>query len=66
MKAIQNIVLGLLIGLLLGLWVGVNIGKEQPVFSNPFAERTFRDRVKEKADEIYEDTKQAIDDGLKQ
>lgn len=28
---------GIVVGLLLGMWFGVNLGKNQPLYSNPFA-----------------------------
>ena len=35
----KDLLLGLLIGAIIGLWVGVNLGKEQPLMTNPFAEK---------------------------
>lgn len=64
MKTIINILFGLLAGLLLGLWTGVNLGKEKPLFSNPFADRSVSEQVKEKASDLYQDTKRAVKDSL--
>jgi len=64
MKSLFNIVFGMIIGLVLGIWLGVNIGKDQPLLSNPFAEPTLSDKVKGKAEEIYKDTKRTVRDKL--
>ena len=37
-RFLRGLAVGLLIGGLTGLWLGINIGKDQPLFSNPFAE----------------------------
>lgn len=64
MKSLFNIIFGMIVGLILGGWLGVNIGKDQPLFSNPFAESTLSDKVKGKAEDIYKDTKRAVRDQL--
>lgn len=64
MKTITNLLYGVLIGLLLGLWIGVNLGKEKPLFSNPFADRSVTEQVKEKASDLYQDTKRAVKDTM--
>jgi len=40
MVGIKKLIIGLVIGLLLGLWFGVNIGKDRPIYANPFEEVT--------------------------
>lgn len=68
MKGTSKLIAGLLIGAMLGLWIGVNIGRERPVFSNPFrkesvyekvrkAGRGFGDAIKESADELHDKLK---------
>lgn len=37
-RFLRGFATGLLIGGLVALWLGINIGKNQPLFSNPFAE----------------------------
>ena len=37
-RVLRSFALGLLVGGLVGLWFGMNIGKDQPLLSNPFAE----------------------------
>ncbi len=64
MKTIVNIMFGLTMGLLLGLWTGVNLGKEKPLFSNPFADHSVTEQVKEKASDLYQGTKRVVRDSL--
>ncbi len=70
---VKDLLLGLLIGGIVGLWFGVNLGKNQPLLSNPFTQRSslteFNQKFKElqkdvsdKSKEIYNDSKKAVDD----
>ena len=68
MKSIKTAILWILIGLLLGLWFGVNIGRDKPIYSNPFDADTLEDRARdagEAAGELLEETGRAIRDTLK-
>lgn len=65
LKAVRQMTFGVIIGLFIGLWFGVNIGKEKPLFSNPFAEENMQQKAKRKAEEVYKDTKDAIREQLK-
>ena len=65
MKKLKLIIFGIVIGLCFGLWFGVNIGKGKSIYSNPFAEISLKDRIKQKGNEVMEDTKDAIRDSLK-
>lgn len=60
MKKLKFLLVGVVIGLLLGLWFGVNIGKEKPIFSNPFEDKALQEKAKETASEAIEDTKRAL------
>jgi hypothetical protein len=60
MKKLKFLLIGVVIGLLLGLWFGVNIGKEKPIFSNPFEDKALQEKAKETATEAIEDTKRAL------
>ncbi len=71
----KDLLLGLLIGGIIGLWVGVNLGKDQPVMSNPFGDSQrmqemdqkfteLKKDVSAKSKELYNDTKRAVDDAL--
>ena len=73
MGFIRNIILGLVIGGVVGLWAGVNIGKEKPIFSNPFVEKTVQDKLKDagvsvlqKGGELMEKGGEALQDSLDQ
>lgn len=52
------------VGLVLGLWFGVNLGKEKPIWSNPFAQRSLAEAAKSKADAIIKDAKRAVRESL--
>jgi len=60
MKRLKILVLGLLIGLGVGLWFGINLGKGQPLYSNPFDSESLQKKAKHTADEIVDDTKRAL------
>jgi len=63
---IKKYVVGAIIGGLVGLWSGVNIGKNQPIWGNPFAEqeRGMADKAKTKAQELVKDAKKALREKL--
>ncbi len=71
----KDILLGFLIGGIIGLWVGVNLGKDQPILSNPFGDNVrmqeldkkytqMQKKLSEKSKQLYNDTKRAVDDAL--
>lgn len=60
MKRLKMLVAGLLIGLCAGLWFGVNIGKDKPLYSNPFESGSLQQKVKRTASDVLEDTKRAL------
>ncbi len=73
----KDLLLGLLVGGMIGLWVGVNLGKDQPLMSNPFSEKStmkefnqkfdeLQEGVTNKSKEIYNDSKKAMDDAFGQ
>ena len=65
MKGIKNLIIGLLVGIIIGLWFGVNIGKEKPLFSNPLAERTMQEKLKQAGEDVLEKSGEAIKNGGK-
>ncbi|HDH04934.1 MAG TPA: hypothetical protein ENH01_04375 [Nitrospirae bacterium] len=65
MKGIKNLIIGLLVGIIIGLWFGVNIGKEKPLFSNPLAERTMQEKLKQAGEDVLEKSGEAIKKGGK-
>lgn len=44
-KRVKFLLLGLILGLLVGLWFGVNLGRGDPIYSNPFADRSVTGRA---------------------
>lgn len=63
MKAMKNLLLGVVIGLLLGLWLGINIGRERPIFSNPFAAQSLQEKLKQTGGELLEKSGEALERG---
>lgn len=63
MKQIKSFLLGIIIGLILGLWFGVNLGKDRPIYSNPFAEVTVQQKIKETGEIIIEKSGEALEKG---
>ncbi len=64
MKRLKMLLLGLLLGLGLGLWFGVNLGKGQPLYSNPFDSDSLQKEANRAADEVLENTKRALRESL--
>ena len=65
MKTINGIVIGLLLGLAAGLWAGVNIGRDVPITSNPFEEKTVSQKFGDKAGRFYDKTRDAFNEEFK-
>ncbi|HEY5603293.1 MAG TPA: hypothetical protein VIM41_09305 [Gammaproteobacteria bacterium] len=64
MQRTKKFIAGLVIGLLLGLWFGVNIGKNRPIYSNPFRDVSVTEIAKEKGKEVMEEGKKALREQL--
>ena len=60
MKNLKLLLAGLVIGLLLGLWFGVNIGREKPIYSNPFADEVIQQKAKQTTSDAIQGTKKAL------
>ena len=54
MKMLKMLFMGFLVGLIIGLWFGINMGKQKPIFSNPFAEENLQKKLKVKVGERIE------------
>ncbi len=65
MRSIKNLIIGLAIGTLAGLWFGVNIGRDEPLLSNPFEDRSLQQQVMRSGGEILEKSGRALQDKLK-
>ena len=64
MGFIKHILTGIVIGAVIGLWFGYNLGRERPIFSNPFADSRLQERAKDTAEESVRDTKRALREQL--
>lgn len=61
MKQIKAMIAGLILGILLGMWFGVNLGKDKPMFSNPFAEDSIQNKIKKSGETILEKSGEALE-----
>ena len=61
MARIKVWVLGLVIGLLLGLWGGINIGKQRPLYANPFAETKMPTSLKNASRDVIRQSGEALE-----
>lgn len=69
MRGIKALVAGVVLGVLVGLWIGVNIGRDQPLLSSPFEERTVEQKLKRAGQEVGEAVEKggrAIQDRLRE
>ena len=60
MKQFRTIVISLVVGLLIGLALGVNIGREQPLLSNPFHKESLAEKAKRIGGETLEESGKAL------
>ena len=58
---IKTIFISLVIGILIGMALGVNIGRNKPIFSNPFAKESLVDRAKALGNETLEQSGKALE-----
>jgi hypothetical protein len=62
MKAFRILFFGIAIGVAVGLWLGVNIGREEPMLSNPFAHKeTLNEKLKRISGETLEKSGRALE-----
>lgn len=61
MKSLKVFIFGAIVGLVIGLWFGVNIGKDKPIYSNPFAEKTVQEKLKSSIGEGVEKAGESIE-----
>jgi hypothetical protein len=61
MKHIKAVLLSLVLGFAIGMWLGVNIGREVPLYSNPFDTHTLNQKLKSVTGETLEKGGQALE-----
>ncbi|WP_283745650.1 hypothetical protein [Sideroxydans sp. CL21] len=61
MKQLKAILIGLVIGVFIGMALGINIGRDRPLFSNPFAKESLVDRAKQLGSETLEKSGKALE-----
>jgi len=62
MKGISKLIAGLLIGAMLGLWFGVDIGRERPLFSNPFKKESIHEKFRKAGKGVLDSVGGAIEE----
>ena len=66
---VKLFVLGIVLGSLAAFPLGVNLGRDAPLLSNPFSQRTLKDqvveRVKSRTSMALEDARETIHDATK-
>ncbi len=63
MKSLRNLVIGIILGLAVGLWFGVNLGKDKPLFANPFVEVPLKEKLKQTGGSLLDKGGDALEKG---
>jgi len=61
MKLIKVVLFSLIVGVAIGMWFGVNIGRNEPLYSNPFDAHTINQQLKKATGETLEKGGQALE-----
>ena len=62
----KKVFFGLVVGAIIAFPLGINFGKDVPLLSNPFsAKPDIPDRVVERTEKVFEETKEAIHDATR-
>lgn len=64
MFKIKKLVIGFCAGIVIGLWFGVNLGKGQPIYSNPFHNVSVKDRLVESGGDMLEKSGRALKNSI--
>ena len=62
---VKSFIAGIIIGGLIAFMLGINYGRDQPLWSNPFAKRDLSQTVKEKAESIVEGAREKLHEATK-
>jgi hypothetical protein len=66
MKNLKKYLIGFILGIPLGIAAGINIGRDAPLWSNPFTNKPdIPERVKQETKKVLEGTKEAIHEATK-
>ncbi len=61
MKLLKAILFSLIVGVAAGMWLGVNIGRDVPLYSNPFDTVTLSQKLKQATGETLKKGGQALE-----
>lgn len=62
---VKSFIVGIIVGGAIAFMLGINYGREQPLWSNPFAKRDLGQTVKEKAESIVEGAREKLHEATK-
>jgi hypothetical protein len=65
MKKIRDLIIVFVIGLIVGIGLGINIGKDKPLLSNPFSQRSLKQHAKKTGEKILEKGGEVLEEKLK-
>lgn len=57
---VKSFIAGMILGGIIAFMLGINYGREQPLWSNPFAKRDLGQTVRDKAESIVEGAREKL------
>lgn len=63
MAKLKTALSALIIGLLFGLWGGINIGKQQPLYANPFSNKSVPASLRDGGKALLRESGEALEKG---
>lgn len=57
---VKSFIAGIILGGIIAFMLGINYGREQPLWSNPFAKRDLGQTVRDKAESIVEGAREKL------
>jgi len=64
MFGIKKLLIGFCVGIVICLWFGVNIGKDKPIYGNPFHKVTIKDKLLESGSEVLKKGSEVLERGI--